>query len=248
IQGYWHLPFNEEVFGDHEFLPAEMINRPYNVEPAEPQSPEALPLEQNIGDESRSETLSTKDEPSEDNSSSDSSMEEDGFSSFFSCEGPLIFSEETCLLCWKSIRDHRRCFCKILRNRFAFPNVDDLSTDRRSGIVKIEKAKVADITPRTIYGRDQGLFVIPVMKTPDFVFIHAFSNGIAIMPKTKKITRPPGDIIARERAATDVLLKNRTKIRTLDLHIKTYRNAEVPKERFQYIARYDIKMLWSSRW
>ncbi|KAF2882061.1 hypothetical protein ILUMI_24109 [Ignelater luminosus] len=37
----------------------EMTNRPYNVEPAEPQSPEVLPAGQNIGDESRSETPST---------------------------------------------------------------------------------------------------------------------------------------------------------------------------------------------
>ncbi|KAF2882919.1 hypothetical protein ILUMI_23254 [Ignelater luminosus] len=52
-------PFNEEVFEYHEILPAEMTNRTYNVEPAEPQSPEALPLWQNICDESRSETPPT---------------------------------------------------------------------------------------------------------------------------------------------------------------------------------------------
>ncbi|KAF2891470.1 hypothetical protein ILUMI_14703 [Ignelater luminosus] len=52
-------PFNEEVSGDHEFLTMDMTNRPYNVEPAKPQSSEALQLGQDIGYESRSEIPST---------------------------------------------------------------------------------------------------------------------------------------------------------------------------------------------
>ncbi|KAF2890068.1 hypothetical protein ILUMI_16105 [Ignelater luminosus] len=52
-------PFNEEVSGDHEFLTMEITNRPYNVEPAKPQSSEALQLGQDIGYESRSEIPST---------------------------------------------------------------------------------------------------------------------------------------------------------------------------------------------